>query len=417
MRKTRLLIVCLAAVLIESMSAQSGTLAPLLAPGKPVAWWFAFKFNSASFAGCDTTRTCAFGGSVQSYKEYGQQFAFASSENPTLQKGGGCVGDTVKDPVGATFGQVYNGTAFYVIWNDQFYNDPMETMASPWGHSKGMLAWNAAGEGFVMQVSTPSWPASGSSANPRKTDGNTLGCVKDDDVEVSQHFFALRLTKDDVVKVLRGLQNASIVTDPSKLQIVKNGGPQDVQALVKSLGKESTSKAVVKDTLSSGVQVFSKPSGLHVPPWQMVSALLNGVSLRAATWWAAPEIPTTTPTSKISCWDDSLGKPGPVAIATTGSWGGKTIGLKGGEGTNFNHAKIGVSTSGSTPYTIFGDLNQQGSLDAPKCGSSQDGRGGLFYVMNNAALAKSIGDLIKGSTASTTVPKSPTVPKKSGSRD
>src|SRR5947199_2640123 len=34
--------------------------------------------------------------------------------------------------------------------------------SSPWGHSKGVLAWNDAGEGFVMQVSTPSWPASGS---------------------------------------------------------------------------------------------------------------------------------------------------------------------------------------------------------------------------------------------------------------
>src|SRR5207253_6991089 len=63
----------------------------------------------------------------------------------------------------------------------------------PWGHSKGTLAWNDAGEGFVLQVTTPSWPAAGSNKFPRKTDGNTLGCVKDDNVEVSQHFFALKL--------------------------------------------------------------------------------------------------------------------------------------------------------------------------------------------------------------------------------
>ena len=84
-----------------------------------------------------------------------------------------------------------------------------------------MLAWNDAGEGVVMQVSTPSWPASGSKKFPRKSDGNTLGCVKDDDVEVSQHFFSLKLTKDDTVKVLQALENASVVTDPANPQIVQ----------------------------------------------------------------------------------------------------------------------------------------------------------------------------------------------------
>ena len=154
-----------------------------------------------------------------------------------------------------------------------------------------MVAWNAAGEGLVLQVSTPSWPAAGSKKTPRKSDGNTLGCVKDDDVEVSQHFFSLKLTKDDLVKVLKGLANASVVTDPANKQIVRNGGPADVQKLVKTLGVKSSSKTVTKDTLSSGVTLISKPSDLNVPPWQMVSALLGGVPLRAATWWAQPEIP------------------------------------------------------------------------------------------------------------------------------
>src|SRR5271167_5276619 len=97
-----------------------------------------------------------------------------------------------------------------------------ESCGAPWGHSKGMLAWNDAGDGLVMQVSTPSWPAAGSATFPRKTDGNTLGCVKDNDVQVSQHFFALRLTKDDLVKVLMALNNASIVTDPKNPQLVNN---------------------------------------------------------------------------------------------------------------------------------------------------------------------------------------------------
>ena len=170
-----------------------GTPAPLLSKGHPVSWWFVFKLNSAAFPGCGTgaTRVCLFGGDVQNYRQpFGQQFVYASSESPTLQQGKGCAGNTTDDPVGATFEQVYDGSFFYVIWNDQFYDDPTiagctKSCSAPWGHSKGMVAWNNDGQGFVLQVTTPSWPASGSSNFPRKTDGNTLGCVKDDDVEVS----------------------------------------------------------------------------------------------------------------------------------------------------------------------------------------------------------------------------------------
>jgi len=100
---------------------------------------------------------------------------------------------------------------------------------------------------------------------------------------VSQHFFALKLTKDDTVKVLQALQNASVVTDPANPQIVQNGGPADIQQLVGQLGKKSSAKVPLTLTLSSGVGLISKPSNLNVPPWQMVSSLLNGVSLRTAT--------------------------------------------------------------------------------------------------------------------------------------
>jgi len=383
----------------------SNTPAPLLAAGHPVDWWFVFKLNSQAFPECDgTARQCPFGGTVQSYTlGFGQQFVFASSEDPKLQKGGGCVGDATTDPVGATFDEVYNGTLRYVIWNDQFKGDPAITVCTscgaPWGHSKGILAWNDVGDGFVMQVSTPSWPAAGSKRFPRTTDGNTLGCVKDDDVLVSQHFFALRLTKDDLVAVLTALKNASVVTDPASHQIVNNGGPADVQALVASLGTQSKSKAITKGTLSTGVVLISKPSALHVPPWQMVSAMLESVPLRTATWWASPKIPSTTATTQIGCWDASVGKPGAVEIATTGQWNGTTIGLEGIPKRDGNHAKIGVSTSPGNHYAIFGDENQQGTLSGDKCGSSQNGRGGLFFVVENAVLHDGMTNLIKGETA------------------
>jgi hypothetical protein len=384
---------------------------PLLATGHPVDWWFVFKLNSAVFPGCGgtATRACLFGGKVQDYQHFSQQFVYASSETRRLQPGSGCVGDTTQDPVGATFEEVYDNSFYYLIWNDQFYGDPeiqgcSTSCSAPWGHSKGILAWNDAGEGLVLQVTTPSWPAAGSKQFPRKTDGNTLGCVKDNDVQVSQHFFALKLTQDDLVKVLTALHNASVVTDPGNPQLVKNGGPTKIQNLVKELGTKSDSKSYTKDALSTGVELISKPSRLNVPPWQMVSAILGGVSLRAATWWASPKIYTTTSSTEIACWDDSLNKPGSVEIATTGHWNGEEFGLAGGLGTNFNHAKFGVSTSASNHYSIFGDMNQRGAISGPKCSSSQNGRGGLFYVIDDAELSDSLTILINGSTAPTKAP-------------
>jgi hypothetical protein len=392
---------------------------PLLAAGHPVDWWFAFKLN-ATFPDCGgAPKACPFGGSVQNYKSgQGLQYVVASSDEPTLKQGSGCAGETQSDPIGATFEQVYNGSFHYLIWNDQFYNDPQiagcsgTSCGAPWGHSKGMVAWNDDGNGFVMQVTTPDWPTAGSKDHPRKSDGNTLGCIaNDNDVLVSQHFFALKLNKSDLMNVLKALQNASVVTDSANPQIVSNGGPSDVRQLVSSLGVKSDSNHVITVTLSSGVKLISKPSSLNVPPWQMVSSILGGVSLRTATWWASPQIPTTTASTNVKCWDDSLpAKPGAVQIATTGKWDGKAIGLTGGASKDHNHAKIGVSLSGNNSYSIFGDMNQQGTLvpivkpnKKPSCASSQNGRGGLFYVVNNKDLTKSVTQLISGETASTIV--------------
>jgi hypothetical protein len=66
-----------------------------------------------------------------------------------------------------------------------------------------------------------------------------------------------------------------------------------------------------------------------------------------------------------------------------------------------NHAKIGVSLGNTSnhSYAIFGDMNQQGSLSGPNCKSSQNGRGGLFYVVDDSQLFSSVRDLITGGTA------------------
>jgi hypothetical protein len=168
---------------------------------------------------------------------------------------------------------------------------------------------------------------------------------------------------------------------------------------------KSKARTALLEELSSGVELISKPSALNVPPWQMVSSLLKGVSLRTATWWANPKIDSTTANTRIGCWSDTLGNPGAVEIATTGQWAGQVIGLTGVRGPDSNHAKIGVSTSGAEHYVIFGDMNQQGRVSGGNCASSQNGRGGLFYVIDDQELSKSLASLIKGDGAPTEAPR------------
>lgn len=382
---------------------------PQIEQNRPSDWVFAFKFNAASFPSTGQLNSCLFGGTPQVYRS-SQRYSFAAP-GIVLHDGPGLIGTTTLDPVGATFAQIYASGLNFVVWNDQFYRHPAiagcaESCGGPWGHSKGIVAWNGSGEGVILQVSTPSWPGSGTVAVPRAQDGNTLGCIEDDDVKASQHFFALRLSPSDTAAVLSALANASVVTDVANPQLARIGGPADLQQIAGSLGHKSTSADVINVVLSTGVRLISKPSKLHVPPWQMVSALLGGVPLRTATWWANPRIPTTESGRSIICWRDDLGQPGRVEVAVSGMWDTKTIGLKGGPQDDANHAKIGVSIDADHQYTIFGDLNQQGRL-TNKCDSSQNGRGGLFFVVEDTALHTAVAQMIAGGTAGLEVPASP----------
>ena len=402
------------------MTADAPT--PLAGKGRPVDWFFAFKFNCASFPGCNDRGYVPrvgtkgiFGGKVAPYpRGHSQQYVYATSARPRLVKGKGCLGATFDDPLGATFAQVYLTDRFnYLIWNDQFCSDPKEFpkfLSAPWGHSKGMLAWNEEGEGFVLQVSTPSWPASGSKRHPRKTDGNTLGCVRDDNIEVSQHFFCLRINREDLCIILKALSNSSVVTKPDVPQVAKIGGPRNVQNLANKLGVVSGSKSMTMATLSSGVKLLSKPHAIFAPPWQLVSAKLGGLPLRVASWWASPAIYSTTRNSKISCWPSGFGKPGPVEIALTGNWKGESLGFHGIPMPTGNHAKIAVSTDRRRAYSIFGDMNQEGTLSpiidggnkdatSPTCAIRQNPRGGLFYVVHDRSLFESMTALLAGQTA------------------
>src|SRR5690242_3051827 len=108
--RTSLTVALLLTALISARAADAPQ--PLLAKGGPaVDWWFVFKFGASKpFAGCGPVsgdRKCPFGGTPLSGQSFGQQFAVASSANPDMKAGQGCLGAQLSDPVGATFDQVY----------------------------------------------------------------------------------------------------------------------------------------------------------------------------------------------------------------------------------------------------------------------------------------------------------------------
>jgi len=72
-------LLCLALLAGPGRAADAPT--PYLDAGKPVDWWFVFKFNTKSFPHCrgNAVQACIFGGTVQNYKQWGQQFIYASS--------------------------------------------------------------------------------------------------------------------------------------------------------------------------------------------------------------------------------------------------------------------------------------------------------------------------------------------------
>ena len=385
---------------------------PLIAKGKPADWLFVYKFNAwtAPTAPSDPRRKCTFGGDVHKFTKVGDfshAYAFASSASPSLKLGSGLLGVTDQDPLGATFAAIFNGNLSYVVYNDQFEDAPPISgcgafCADPWAHAKGVIAWDDQGNGILLQVTTPSWPGAGGAGSPRKGDGNTLGCTGRNNLLYAQHFFALKLSPNDTAVVLQAAYNAGVPTRTDMDQVfhLQPAGPDALAQIARRFGDNTPAGAkAYAARLDSGVQLISKPAVLHVPPWQMVSAMLGGEPLRVASWITGDVGLPSTVAGKPGCWDPSLGAPARVEIALTGTWNGKPIALNGGRGPiGGNHAKIGVSLAGGHDYAIFGDMNQTGGL-LSHCDKSQNPRGGLFFAVQDSALAGSVRALLQGHTA------------------
>src|SRR5258705_86601 len=87
-------------------------------------------------------------------------------------------------------------------------------------------------------------PFGGKDQTRKAHSGNPLACVPtQNNIPVSQHFFTIKLNKADVAIVLKALKHASVATGQNA-QIMSNGGPADIQALVDELGERSKDTSV-----------------------------------------------------------------------------------------------------------------------------------------------------------------------------
>src|SRR5262245_38228462 len=119
-RRFLLIVICIFA--LSHLVSAATPLGPLVAAGKPVDWWFVFKFNADTFPGDDSKEPAPtiFGGTPTNYHGgFSLSYAYASSADPTLRMGTNYIGLSLDDPLGATFDQIYHGTCNYVLWNDQ----------------------------------------------------------------------------------------------------------------------------------------------------------------------------------------------------------------------------------------------------------------------------------------------------------
>ena len=202
-------------------------------------------------------------------------------------------------------------------------------------------------------------------------------------VAFSQHFFALKLNKADVVTVLAGAAERERRHRSGKPQIVQRrpGGRSQWSRSRRAISKERRRSHQERASRGRDPDLEAVRPGMSRPGrWFRRCWAMPGE--RSATWWMKPWIYHQMARRGSMLGRATLGpKPGPVAIAGTGAGMSRDQPHR-----PLNHAKFGTTTSADKRFSILGDLNQQGAIAPPGCDKSQNGRGGLFFVVRGQAV-------------------------------
>ena len=297
---------------------------------------------------------------------------------------------------------------------------------APWAHSKGALAFERNATGFHLMATTPNYPDPSLGANGGEPP--SLGCQLTDNVQFAQSFVGLSLDakafRDDLAPALARARLCSAGSgscthgtaghvhewnctsehtrgaDWSVLDLAFSGAEPE--------GAEASASATLRTVSGHEVTLLAKAAADHVPPWYYVADAL-GVDLAVASWldgqYGTPSICAADDFSGVAddmCLADaSLG----LALSPTGGAarsvenalaaavdvGGerRAWGLWGDLWHDFtSHAKYAVASAGTA--VVFGDENMQGWPCSSACDRSQNGRGGTFFALGDAALRASL---------------------------
>ena len=361
-----------------------GDVAPLDGKGNPVDWWFLVKLPQGATSVCSGCASPACP-SWQGSRSGGVCYWYADSNNPTLRfysdLGFDCLSGT-NNPVTQTLNQMKGRS--YIIWNDQgsktskpgTYPDK----GAPIAHSKGAAAFGGS-TGFIMNVSTPNFP---------DPDLYTLGCQEDDNVEVSQHFFAFSVNKSGMSSWAAAVANA-------QLSVISQNNWIFADTTVG--GHSTTANLLTLQNLP--VRLIVKGSKDFFIPWDYVTNSL-GSSVKALTWYASPTTPPIGTGSTMNCLYQSPARFDVDVVRSLQTPDGSFSWCGQGEASpTCNHAKIGVGIG--TGWVVAGSMNMQGNIDSTGCESSQMGRGGDFYGFQSPSLWNGLDQMFKSWCDSTDV--------------
>jgi len=299
--------------------------------------------------------------------------------------------------------------------------------SSPYGHSKGALAYEESGTGFFLQGTTPNWPDPS-----QKSTYTPLGCQLDSNTDLSQSFLGLTLDADTFSEMAPYIEAARLCSTGTTS--CRNGSAghmidfnctseqtraEDWSILDTAFSGTSTSdmhSSTYSGTTSGGVdfKLIAKAEADAIPPWLLVASEL-GVDLGVSSWldfnYGFASLCSgddySSATNQMCLVSDDLGislneNGGAVqsvenALAASFEINGVDLAWAlWGEFTSIaSHAKFAIASEFDNPWFVSGDENNQGWSCSTSCSGSQSGRGGLFFALNNSEVHASIYDMLK----------------------
>lgn len=370
--------------------------------GNPVAYWFAYKLpaelyawqgDPSRFRPSNKARVAARDNDGYRYLYYEPGGELALSPHSLAPDG---TAGAVHRTLDQIFAKRTRSAVGWLAYNDE-YPTPADvadagrrgpgftTNSAAYGHCKGVLAFDArAGKGFWLLHSFPRWPVPGETTFP--------STKEDDRLKYAQTFLCMSLgdldTVEKIAGMLRGYHRPQVIG--SSLSAATAEKMRTFAALIRENSRKAARSTPKSDPHGPGdgelrfscvgprgekapVHLFAKSARWGLDFWIDLVADRLGTNLDVETWRR------NTKTVRIPHERDADGHlvldGYALYLAQRGWYFSETQ----------DHGKWAVGAAADSPIACIGDINRQ---------TSQEKRGGGAVVLNDAALAKALRDIL-----------------------